>query len=139
MVGKNKYDIIKKMVLHAENKGRINNAEEFIEKVLKREKEFSTGIGFGIAIPHAKTNSVTEPFIEFAKVNNVCWDSLDSQEVDLVFLIGVNEGADKYQLKILAALSRSLMNRDFRESIRSSKNEDEIINILDKINKSIEG
>lgn len=100
---------------------RVLNADELVDSVLAREAEYSTGVGFGIAIPHGKSEAVTEPMLAFAKVNNIDWESMDGEPVDLVFLIGV-PAADtgSLHLRILANLSRKLMKDEFRQALRDA-------------------
>ncbi|MBC7087286.1 MAG: PTS sugar transporter subunit IIA [Tissierellales bacterium] len=130
---KNKNDLIRDLSILANNDGKINNIDEYIEAVLKREREYSTAVGFGVAIPHGKSDSVIEPFLAFARVNDIDWDSPDGKPVDIVFLIGVPEkDAGSLHLKILANLSRKLMKEDFRESLRNISSKQELLEFLNK-------
>lgn len=110
--------------------GRISNVDEYKTAVLHRETEYSTAMGFGIAIPHGKTAAVTEPFLCFARVNAVDWSALDGEPVDLVFMIGVPENAGTTHLKILASISRKLMKQEFRDELRNAKSPSELIQFL---------
>jgi PTS system fructose-specific IIA component len=104
--------------------------EDYKKAVLHREAEFSTAMGFGIAIPHGKTAAVNEPFLCFARVTEVDWSALDGNPVDLVFMIGVPEDAGTAHLKILAAISRKLMKQEFRDGLRSAVSAQELIEFL---------
>lgn len=111
--------------------GRINNKNDYVNAVLKREEDYSTAVGFGVAIPHGKTDAVTEPFLGFAKVADIDWEALDNKPVDLVFIIGVPEKeAGSLHLKILAGLSRKLMKEEFRNQLREVSSEDELLQVL---------
>lgn len=125
-----KVEIIHFLANKAKEAGYVSDVEPYVEAVLEREKEYSTGVGFNIAIPHGKAKSVTEAFVMFTRVKNVDWQSLDGEPVDLVFQIGVpdREDAGDQHLRILAQLSRKLMNDDFRAALRNAKTEDEVIN-----------
>lgn len=126
-----KEEVIRELSELANKEGRLQNIETYIKAVLHREEEYSTAVGFGVAIPHGKTNAVKEPFLTFAKVNQVDWNALDGEPVDLVFMIGVpEESAGSLHLKILAGISRKLMKEDFREGLRASKTPDAIIELL---------
>lgn len=110
---------------------RVLDSEALIKSVLERENEYSTGVGFGIAIPHGKSDAVVEPMLAFAKVNQVDWDSMDSKPVDLVFLIGVPASdTGSLHLKILANLSRKLMKDEFRQSLRDANSATEIMDLF---------
>lgn len=114
---KTKEEVIRYLTELAIKEGRVNEAEKYVEAVLNREKEYSTGMGFGIAIPHGKSSAVIEPFLCFGKVDSVEWKSLDGNPVNMVFMIGVPEEAGNAHLKILANISRKLMKQDFREEL----------------------
>jgi len=114
-------EVINTLAAHAQTVGLVNDASAYIASVFHRESEFSTGVGYGIAIPHGKSEGVNEAFVIFAKVNNVEWNAFDGQPVDLVFQIGVPANdAGETHLRLLATLSRKLMNETFRESIRQA-------------------
>lgn len=125
-----KEDVIRHLAELAKKEGRINDIEQYINAVLHRETEYSTAMGFGVAIPHGKTAAVTEPFLCFAKVNSVDWKALDGEPVDLIFLIGVPEEAGTTHLKILASISRKLMKQDFRDALRNVSSNTELMHLL---------
>lgn len=125
-----KEEVIEHLTGLALKEGRISDPKVYQQAVLHRETEYSTAMGFGIAIPHGKTAAVTEPFLCFAKVNSVDWNALDGEPVDLVFMIGVPEDAGSAHLKILASISGKLMKQDFRDGLRSAKSPAELMQFL---------
>ena len=125
-----KEGVIDRLAALAAAEGRVINVAEYTKAVLHRETEYSTAMGFGIAIPHGKTSAVSEPFLCFAKVNSVDWSALDGAPVDLVFLIGVPEEAGTTHLKILASISRKLMKQEFRDGLRSMTSPAQLIEFL---------
>ncbi len=128
---KTKEEAISLLAEKAQNENKVNDANEFQKAVLHRESEYSTAVGFGVAIPHGKTDIVIEPFLMFATVQSLDWQALDGNPVDLVFLIGVPEkDASSLHLKILASLSRKLMKEEFRDAIRSVKTPSDIMELL---------
>jgi len=130
---KNREELIRELALLAYKDGKIRDIEDYIKAVLKREAEYSTAVGFGVAIPHGKSDSVIEPFLAFAKSEDIDWDAPDQNPVDIVFLIGVPEkDAGSLHLKILANLSRKLMKEDFRNSLRNIKTSAELLDFLNK-------
>lgn len=114
---KTKEEVIRYLTELAIKEGRVSEADKYVEAVLNREKEYSTGMGFGIAIPHGKSSAVIEPFLCFGKVDSVEWKSLDGNPVNMVFMIGVPEEAGNAHLKILANISRKLMKQEFRDEL----------------------
>jgi len=85
-------------------------------------------VGFGVAIPHGKTDAVNEPFLGFAKTKDVEWAAPDGKPVDLVFIIGVPEAqAGDEHLRILAKLSRKLMKEEFRQLLRKANSKEDIL------------
>ncbi len=128
-----KVEALEKLAKQAADYGKVNNINTYIEAVLKREEEYSTAVGFGVAIPHGKSEAVNEPFFMFATVDKLDWNSLDGEPVDMVFLIGVpTKDAGSIHLKILAALSRKLMKAPFREALRNASTPEDVIKVLEE-------
>ncbi|SEN74965.1 PTS fructose transporter subunit IIABC [Lihuaxuella thermophila] len=112
--------------------GRLSNRDEFKEAILKREAQGSTGIGEGIAIPHAKTKAVKTPAICFGKSDEgIEFDSLDGKPAHLFFMIAAPEGANETHLETLSRLSAMLMDNHFREQLSRAKTADEVIALVD--------
>ena len=115
----------------------ISNYEMFLKDVLEREKLTTTGIGDEVAIPHARTDTVTGFVIAFGRSENgVEFDSLDHKKAKLIFLMGTPKtaGLDEY-LVLLAHLTRLLKGESFRESLLKAKNPAEIIDIFRNFEK----
>ena len=109
----------------------VTNVKKFKKDILARESLSNTGIGFGIAIPHAKSKSVKEPRIAIGLTKKgLDYGSIDGQDVNMVFMIAVNDEQSDLHLRALANLSRKLMHEEFRESILNAKSKKEIIDIL---------
>ncbi|MFT8317000.1 MAG: fructose-specific PTS transporter subunit EIIC [Sporolactobacillus sp.] len=112
--------------------GRINDRVLFKKMILKREAESSTGIGEGIAMPHAKTKAVNEATVVFGRSKQgVDYEALDGQPSHLFFMIAAPEGAANVHLQTLAALSRLLVDQDFVNQIKSAKTADEVVKLFD--------
>lgn len=128
-----KNEVIDEMIASLEKHHVINNADQFKEAILKREEQATTGLGNGIAMPHAKTAAVNEATVLFAKSNKgVDYESLDGEPTYLFFMIAVPDGAYDTHLQALAALSRSLLDEKFIEGLKSAKTPDEVVNIFQK-------
>lgn len=94
---------------------------------MKRESQTSTGLGDGIAMPHAKNKAVIKPAVVFAKsAAGVDYASLDGQPAHLFFMIAAPEGANNVHLEVLASLSRLLINPDFTASLKKAKTPEEV-------------
>lgn len=129
---KNKEEAIYFLANHLYKKGKIKEIDDFIKEVYRREEMGPTGFGKGIAIPHAKSNVVKETSLTILKLENpIKWESLDDENVKIIFLISVPEdNASIEHLKILANVSRKLVDEDFINKLMKSSTSEEILNIL---------
>lgn len=128
-----KAEAIRLLAEKAAAAGRVSDIDGFQQAILHREDEYSTGMGFGVAIPHGKTNAVVEPILMFATVKPMDWQSLDGEPIDMIFLIGVPaDDASTLHLKILANLSRRLMKEPFRDSLRAAATPAGIMSVLNE-------
>ena len=110
---------------------KIKKPDEMIETILEREKLGSTGIGQGVAIPHGKTNLLSEQIGALAiSQKGLEFNSLDGEPVHLMFLlVGPIEVAGKH-LKALSRISRLFKDKFFRQSLREAKSAEEVIKII---------
>ncbi|WP_326590145.1 fructose-specific PTS transporter subunit EIIC [Streptomyces sp. NBC_01294] len=112
--------------------GNVRDVDELVRVALAREAQGTTGLGESIAIPHAKTDAVTRPTVGFARsAEGIEWGALDGTKARLVFMIAVPEAAagDEH-LRILALLSRKLMDGGFRERLRAAPDGAAILDVL---------
>ncbi len=107
----------------------VNNHDDYINDVFAREELCTTGIGRGIALPHARTDNVNGFVIAFGRsTKGVDFQSLDQKPVKLVFLMGTPQSEEmKIYLHILAHLNRLLQKEDFREQLLKAASPAEII------------
>src|SRR5690348_16525062 len=102
-----------------------------LETLQQREKLGSTGVGNGIAIPHGKLPKLNKLFGLFARLERpVDFEALDSQPVDLVFLLLAPEGAGADHLKALARIARLLRDQDVAKKLRASRDAQAIYSVL---------
>ncbi len=128
---KTKEEAIQLLAEKAAAAGRVADVAGYRDAVLHRESEYSTGMGFGVAIPHGKTAAVTEPLLLYATVNPMDWQSLDGNPIDIIFMIGVPaDNAGDVHLRILANLSRRLMKEEFRTNLRAATTPAEVLAVL---------
>ncbi|WP_456277751.1 PTS fructose transporter subunit IIABC [Bacillus sp. AK128] len=128
-----KQDVIDELVDVLSTAGRLFDRRKFKEAILARESQSTTGIGEGIAIPHAKTSAVKVPAIAFGRsTEGVDYEALDGQPSHLFFMIAASEGANNEHLETLSRLSSYLMDPAFRQRIESAKTKDEVIQAIDE-------
>lgn len=133
-----KEEAIDHLVDLMDRSGKLNDRELFKEKVLSRENQFTTGIGDGIAIPHAKTASVKEAGLAAMIVNNgVEFDSLDGKPAYLFFMIAASENENNVHLDALARLSAMLMDEVFRNRLMQAETTTEFLMLIDEKENSI--
>lgn len=125
--------VIDEMITSLVDKGYVTDFEVFKTGILNREAQTTTGLGDGIAMPHAKNAAVKEATVLFAKSNKgVDYASLDGQPTDLFFMIAAPEGANDTHLAALAELSKYLMKPGFADKLRSVSSPEEVIAVFDE-------
>lgn len=128
-----KMEAIDEMIEKLKTEGIISEADEFKKLILAREEKSSTGLGEGIAMPHAKTSVVVKPSVLFARSHKgLDYDSLDGEPVHIFFMIAASEGAHDLHIETLAKLTKMLLNDDFTKGLLTCNNSDEIYALVDK-------
>lgn len=123
-----KDDVIDELIEMLVSDGKVSDSDVFKKAVLKREEEFSTGIGMGIAIPHGKSSVVKEASIAFGKSSNgIDYESVDDKPAYLFFLIAVPENSNDIHLKALSEISRKLMHPEVREQLNHAQSFEDFI------------
>ena len=126
-------EAIKEMANLEVKQGVVNNEEEFIKSIWAREKESTTGIGEGIAMPHARNKYINRAAVLFAKSpKGIDYKALDGQPVHLFFMITAPAGADNTHLQALAKLSSLLINPDVVNALKAATTPEEVIDIFKK-------
>lgn len=126
-----KKEALEKLVRLMVNQGNIADPEEYKKKVFAREEEGSTGVGEGVAIPHAKTAAVTKPGLAFMRCGDgVEFDSLDGLPAKLFFLIAAPDSKDNVHLDVLSRLSTLLMDPDFIDGIMAVDSVDALYELI---------
>ncbi|GCF94986.1 PTS fructose transporter subunit IIA [Enterococcus florum] len=112
--------------------GVVTNENAYLSAVMTREKESTTGIGFGVAIPHGKSAGVVEPALAFGRSQTgIEYDSMDGKPVHFLFLIAVPEHSNDEHLRILSKLSRKLMHEDVRKQLMDAATVEHIYQIFE--------
>ena len=136
---KDKKDALNKLTDMLVEEGIIGNKDEFYKALLEREELSTTGVGDGIAIPHAKASCFEKAMIIYAKSDEgVEWESFDSQPAKHIFMIcAPANGADEH-LKALATLSTALMNPEVKGKLDNATTKEEVKTIFEDFVKSTE-
>ncbi len=131
--GTQKEDVIRELVEALCNAGEIEkrNRNKLVEALIARESLGSTAIGQGIAIPHAKSDSVDKLVAAFGlSRRGVDFDSLDGESAYIFFLLVAPQDSAGPHLKALARISRLLKDKYFRDTLRSSVDEKAVIKVI---------
>lgn len=126
-----KEDALKKVIALAANSKKILDIEKVSETIHEREKLVSTGVGKGFAIPHGKTDAISDIVAAFAITKEpIDFDSIDGEPVRFIFLLVGKETLLNTHIKLLSRISR-LMNKDeFRDRLLEAKSSEEVLNIF---------
>ena len=130
---KDKDELLKNAVKLMCRSGIINNEKEYLNSVLKREKESTTGVGNGIAIPHGRCKTVDKAGLAAIVLNKpVEYEALDNKPVELLFLIAAPEDKGNVHLEILSKLAMMLMDQEFTFKLKNSRTAEEFIRVIDE-------
>jgi PTS system nitrogen regulatory IIA component len=131
LVSTTKRGVLEELVGLLAREGKIKDAAATLEVLMEREKLGSTGIGQGIAIPHAKTTQTTEVVAACGlSRRGVQFDALDGEPVYIVFLLVAPPEAAGLHLQALARISRLLKDKFFRQSLREMRGAPEILKLI---------
>ena len=132
----NKEDAVKEMADLEVKTGIVNDEDEFIKSIWARENESTTGIGEGIAMPHARNKTINKARVLFAKSEKgIDYNSLDGQPVHLFFMITAPDGADNTHLEALAKLSGLLIDPDLVNALKKAQTPEEVIQLFEDAEK----
>ncbi len=132
-----KEDIFSFIGKKAEEYGICDSASELVQDLFDREKEFSTGLQDGFAIPHARTNHVKRVAVFFIRnASNIEWETLDDSDVHYLFVLLVpSENEGNIHLQMISKLATSLLEDEFKETI---KNSDDVSSLKEYILENIQ-
>ena len=107
------------------------SANEVCTQIIKREELGSTGVGNGVALPHARLQGLTTPFGVFARLRHgIDFEAIDSQPVNIVFLLLLPDGTGASQLNALASVARALRDPETLQRIRSAADRDSLFQAI---------
>jgi PTS system fructose-specific IIC component len=133
MKSRDKIAALKELVDNIVDNKAVENGEELQKALAKRENLESTGIGDGIAIPHARTDAVKNLILAFARSEEgVDFSAIDGKPSYLIFLIASPKNKKSEYIMALAKLSRLLRKQDVRQLLKKASNPEEILDIIKK-------
>ena len=128
---KDKDDALNQMVRALEGAGTVEDINGLRAALIEREKLGTTGVGGGIAIPHARCGAAKELTVGFFRSKEgVTFQAIDNQPVHLLFLLLAPVASGGAYLKLLAKISRLLRSDDFRSALLEAKTPGEIMEII---------
>lgn len=135
---KHKDDLLQVLTDELLKQRKIIKFDDVYEAFWEREGIISTGIGKRVAIPHAKSGSVLEPSLLFARLKKpILFQSLDGEPVDLIFMIAMPEASEQTHLRVLSQVATKLLDENTKDVFRKSETVDDVYRILMDIQKEV--
>ena len=129
--GKSKDGIIEAMITIVSHSPKVLDKDKVRAAIFEREKIMSTGVGNGFAIPHGKTDAVSDIVAAFAVTEEeIDYDSLDEKPVRLVFLLVGKDNLVGPHIKLLSRISRLMNKEDFRKRLLTVETPKEILDLF---------
>jgi len=132
--GKTKNEIIEELVNLTSRSKLVKDKDEVLKAVLEREKLVTTGVGYGVAFPHAKTKAIKGIVIAFGRSKTgIDFDAMDKKPVHLFFLIAAPEDAIGAHLNVMARLSYLMKSEKNRDNLMKISSPKELLELLDSV------
>ncbi|WP_052663606.1 PTS fructose transporter subunit IIABC [[Mycoplasma] testudinis] len=129
-----KEDALKFLSEQLVNNQMADNQTPVFNGLNERESQVSTGIGDGFAIPHVNSETIKHNSVSFCKVKDLNWNSLDEKPVNYIFMIALNKNnAGNDHLKLIAQLSQTMLDPDFKKSLSLVKTYEELVTVFKTI------
>ncbi len=123
--------LLEQILKSLDSKDLIKDFDNALHDVIERENVMSTGIGNGVAIPHAYTDGVERLVAGFFRTReSVDFDALDGDSVDLFFIILGPKASRRDHIKVLAKISRLLNHEEFRQELRSATEVEDVLGVF---------
>ena len=121
IVAAERQEAVKELCSTLASAGIIKNPANLLSSIMKRELDFGTAIGSGIAIPHARIENLKEPVIAFGlSPVGIDWDAPDGRPVSYIFLLATPQGMDDVHVQILATIARNMSNQECENKLRNA-------------------
>lgn len=132
-LGSTKQEVIRALAATLVDAGRADDHDALVRDLLAREDKAATGMKGGIAIPHCKSEAVSQPSLAFARLDPPVDFGAKDGPADLVLMIGAPAGGGKEHLKLLATLARNLVRSEFVDSLRAAATPDEAVAVIEGV------
>ncbi len=130
--GESRDEILAKLVKLLKASGKLRDDKAFLEAIINREKIVTTGIGMGVAIPHAKLPAFDDFFIAIAILKEgIDWKALDNSPVRLIFMIGGPDDKQTEYLQILSGLTTALKDESRRKSLLRQEDPEGVVKLFE--------
>ena len=128
-----KNDALAKLADLMDKSGNLADKDMYLKAVLAREATGTTGLGDGIATPHAKSSAVKAAGLSAMVVRDgVAFDSLDGQPARLFFMIAAPDSANDLHIEVLSRLATLIMDSDFKEALIAASTKEEFLRLIDE-------
>jgi len=125
------HDCLKSIVDQAASRGAINDPEDALGRLLERERTMSTGMGGGVAVPHAKTEKCRNMVVAMGRVDEgVDFRSIDAKPVYLVFLLLGPPDSTRQHVDLLARIAYLVKTPGVVDAIRAAKSPAEVLTVM---------
>lgn len=134
MVSKERWEAIRELVDRLVEAGKVDKSdrEDVLDCIRQREETMSTGIGFGIAIPHASSAKVGEVVAAFGRsTTGIPFESLDGEPVNFIVLFVVPKDQFQTHLRTLAAIAKFLNDKTVREELSKASSPAAILQVFE--------
>jgi PTS system nitrogen regulatory IIA component len=127
-----KEDLLAMMVDDLCQQGVLVKSDDFLKTILDRESILSTGIGYGVAIPHSRhSDAISLKAVVYTLSAGINFDAIDGEPVRIVFMIAIPETKHCDYMKILSAISRALREEETRQSVIECKTPTELFRLIE--------
>lgn len=131
LVAHDKTDVLTQLVDVVSGTGRVHDRDALLKVILDRERLMSTGIGYGVALPHGKSSVVQSSLAALAVLRDpVDFDSLDDKPVNIVLLLVGTEEAVGAHLRLLSRISRMVGSEQFRSSLLEARTVEDVLDLF---------
>jgi PTS system nitrogen regulatory IIA component len=126
-------EVLRDLIETLEKEGKLQDKESYYQAILEREKIVSTGIGMGVALPHAKMEGYEDFFIAVGiqQKQGIEWNALDGNPVRLIFMIGGPTHKQTEYLHLLSQLTLAIKDEERRKKLLKAKTPEEIIALFE--------
>lgn len=133
-----KEEALSLLAREAEKAGLVSDHRDFLENLKTRENEMSTGVGRGLAVPHAEVAGAADTFVICATLEKpIEYNSLDQAPVDVIFLIGGKPGEVGLHLQILARIARMARQEEFLFRLREQRSPEGFLQVVEEAEESL--